>query len=59
MTYFLRPATLLVSRPRLKWFRDRAITPDGEPPEDIGELIIALEQLATQLDQFKSQPPES
>jgi hypothetical protein len=36
----LRAATML------KWFRDRAITVDTEPPEDIGEMIVMLEQLA-------------
>ena len=30
----------------LKWFRDRAITPDTDPPDDIGEIIVELEQLA-------------
>jgi hypothetical protein len=34
----------------LKWFRDRAITVDTRPPDDIGELIVVLEQLADQVD---------
>jgi len=36
---------LLRAATYLKWFRDRAITPDTDPPDDIGEIIITLEQL--------------
>jgi hypothetical protein len=37
---------LLRAATYLKWFRDRTITVDTEPPDDIGEIIVALEQLA-------------
>ena len=47
---------LLRAATYLKWFRDRAITVDTQPPDDIGEIIIALEQLAADLQR---QPPES
>jgi len=39
---------LLRAATYLKWFRDRAITVDTEPPDDVGEIIVALEQLATE-----------
>jgi len=41
---------LLRAATYLKWFRDRAITPETEPPDDIVEIIVALEQLAEQLE---------
>jgi hypothetical protein len=25
------------------WFRDRASTPDADPPDDVGEIIVTLE----------------
>ena len=41
---------LLRAATYLKWFRDRAITVDMKPPDDIGEIIVVLEQLAHQVD---------
>jgi hypothetical protein len=38
-------AALLRAATYLKWWRDGAIA-EAEPPDDIGELIITLEQLA-------------
>ena len=41
---------LLRAAAYLKWFRDRAITEDTAPPDDIGDIIVVLEQLAGQLE---------
>ena len=35
---------LLRAATYLKWFRDRSITVDVEPPDDIGEIIVLLER---------------
>jgi hypothetical protein len=42
---------LLRAATYLKRWRDGAIA-DAEPPEDIGELIITLEQIADQLQRL-------
>jgi hypothetical protein len=30
----------------LKWFRDREITPETDPPDNIGNVIVTLEVFA-------------
>jgi hypothetical protein len=41
---------LLRAATYLKWWRDGAIAGHEPPPDDIGEMIIVLEQLANQLE---------
>ena len=49
------PDALLRTATYLKWWRDGAIA-NAQPPADIGELIVALEQLAEQL-KLEHEPP--
>jgi hypothetical protein len=56
MLALTRSEALLRAATYLKWFRDRAIRPDVDPPEDIGEIIVVLEQLADQL-KLEHEPP--
>jgi hypothetical protein len=43
------PEALLRAAAYLKWFRDRAITADTDPPGDLVDIIVTLEPLADRL----------
>ncbi len=51
-----RPADLLLrAATYLKWWRDGAIA-DADLPEDLAEIIVALEQLAAELQRQRESP---